>query len=53
VLGGTHVSDNAVQASFVAGSQRRGTPADRVLPYEATAKRLPALVKDLKQRVPA
>jgi non-heme chloroperoxidase len=77
VLGGTRISDEAVQASFVAAVAATGYStfavvdtwltdfrpdltkidvpvlvvhgdADRILPYEATAQRLPALVKDLK-----
>jgi len=77
VLGGTRISDEAVQASFVTATAATGFStyavvdtwltdfradlpkidvpmlvvhgdADRILPYEATAKRLPELVKGLQ-----
>jgi non-heme chloroperoxidase len=77
VLGGSHISDEAVQASFVAATAATGFStyavvdtwltdfradlpkidvpmlvihgnADRILPYEATAKRLPSLIPGLK-----
>jgi non-heme chloroperoxidase len=77
VLGGTRISEEAVQASFVTATAATGFStyavvdtwltdfradlpkidvpmlvvhgdADRILPYESTAKRLPELVKGLK-----
>jgi non-heme chloroperoxidase len=77
VLGGTRISDEAIQASFVTATAATGFStyavvdtwltdfradlpkidvpmlvvhgdADRILPYESTAKRLPELVKGLQ-----